>query len=306
MKLQTTTQRYSKIKTARVRTIVDAAIAVLTEYDAAGFAVTLRQLFYRLVADGVLLNCVPDYRNLGRYINQAKEAGTIDWDWVEDRTRMLRGRQRYHSTADLLAAAATDWHMDYWVGQPTRPEVWIEKDALLSIVAPVCNVLDVRYYSLRGWGRPSDKFDAARRFSEYAKIGQSSVVLHAGDYDPTGCSATTNIETELSRYAQKLECENFVVVSRIALNKNQIENMNIPPNKIGEEEKSGESRWNGFVRENNGNSDTWELDALRPAVLQDIVRRAIESSRTNMPAWEKQQRLIRSGSKKLAKIIEAA
>jgi len=53
-----------QFKTQKVRSIVDAAIVVLAEYKDAGFSVTLRQLFYRLVADGVLVNRVADYRSV--------------------------------------------------------------------------------------------------------------------------------------------------------------------------------------------------------------------------------------------------
>src|SRR6266568_839715 len=129
-----------RVRTRSVRAIVDAAIETLEEYDAAGFSVTLRQLFYRLVAKGVLTNTLRQYQYLGRYINTAKEAGEIDWDWVEDITRYVRVRQRYRSTTELLETAVDDWRtdgVDFWVGQSVRPELWIEKDALLSIIAPV-------------------------------------------------------------------------------------------------------------------------------------------------------------------------
>ena len=295
-----------QIKTRKVRSIMDAAIRVLTEYNDAGFSVTLRQLFYRLVSDGVLVNRVPDYRNLGRYINAAKESGEIDWDWVEDRTRFVRVRQRYRSTTQLLANAAQDWHIDFWEGQSVRPELWIEKDALLSIVAPVCHEFDVPYYSLRGWGRPSDKFDAARRFSQHADHGQRSLILHAGDYDPTGLSATQNVETEVSKYMRQLAGE-FVDVRRIALDMDQIEQFNLAPNKIGEDgDKSHESRWAGFVQANNGRRDTWELDALPPVALQDIIREEIQKCIVNKRAWSKRQRLIQDNAIKLQALIEGA
>ena len=295
-----------QFKTQKVRSIVDAAIVVLAEYKDAGFSVTLRQLFYRLVADGVLVNRVADYRNLGRYINSAKEAGEIDWDWVEDSTRYVRGRQRYSTTSQLLRYAAQDWHMDFWPGQALRPELWIEKDALLSIIAPVCTEFDVPYYSLRGWGRPSDKMDAAQRYSDYVGLGQRSVILHAGDHDPTGLSATKNIEKEISKYMRELAGEQLASVRRIALNMEQIKQLALAPNKIGEDgDKSQESRWDGYVQE-TGTKDTWELDALKPTILQGIIRSEIQKCITNKSAWAKRQKLIRAGADRLQRVIDAA
>lgn len=295
-----------QIRVQKVRAIVDAAIAVLTEYDDAGFSVTLRQLFYRLVSDGVLTNTLRQYQYLGRYINTVKEAGEIDWNWVEDITRYVRGRQRYRSTTELLTEMVETWHMDFWQGQSLRPEVWIEKDALLSIIAPVCNEFDVPYYSLRGWGRPSDKFEAAQRYSRYAKLGQRSVILHAGDHDPTGLSATENIEKEIPKYMHELAGIEFVNVRRIGLNREQIKQLTLAPNKIGEDgDKNKESRWDAYVQK-TGTRDTWELDALRPTVLQDIIRDEIKKCITNKSAWTKRQKLIRSGANKLKAFMESA
>jgi hypothetical protein len=295
-----------KIRTRKVRAIVDAAIRVLEDYDAQGFSVTLRQLFYKLVSDGVLINRIPDYRNLGRYINTAKESGEIDWASVEDHTRFVRGRQRYRNTTELLTNAAEDWHMDFWAGQSLRPELWIEKDAVLSIVAPVCNEFDVPYYSLRGWGRPSDKMDAALRFSRHAKAGQHSVILHAGDHDSTGLSATENIENEIAKYMRELAGEQFASVRRVALNMEQIKQLALAPNKIGEDgDKSQESRWAGHVQK-AGTRDTWELDALEPKVLQRIIRDEIERCITDKRAWNKRQKFIRSEAAKLQELIGSA
>jgi hypothetical protein len=298
-----------QIRTQRVRTIVDAAIRVLEDYDAQGFSATLRALFYRLISKGVLINRTKDYRNLGRYINAAKESGEIDWDWVEDRTRFVRVRQRYSTTAEVLESAKDDWDTDgadFWIGQPARPELWIEKDALLSIIAPVCREFDVPYYSLRGWGRPSDKMEAARRYSAYAESGQRSVILHAGDHDPTGLSATENIKTQLAKYMRKLAGEQFVSVNRIALNMEQIESLHLAPNKIGEDgDKNQESRWDGYVQK-TGTRDTWELDALEPSVLQGILRDEIQKYIADKPAWRRQQKLKRDVAAELQELIEGA
>jgi hypothetical protein len=83
-----------------IQRIVDEASAYIDyclakDGDIEGFAATLRQLFYHLVGDGILLNNTPDYRNFGRYLNFAKGAGVLDWDSVYDRTRPLHGRERY-------------------------------------------------------------------------------------------------------------------------------------------------------------------------------------------------------------------
>jgi hypothetical protein len=299
-----------------IQFIVDEAIKLVDLYAADGFRPTLRQLFYRLVTNQILLNCKPDYRNLGRWLNCAKGAGILDWDAIEDRTRYLRGRERYSTTDECKADAAKRWHMDFWVGQFNRPEIWIEKDALLGIIKPICDRYDVRFYSLRGWGRPSDNFEASRRFladykSEPGRI--VNVIFHLGDYDPTGCAVTPQIETAVKNYARQLssadngcDFDAFVDVRRIGLTKDQIKEYTLAPNRIGDEKedvdkeakedkKAAESRRKQYLLDNDGCPDTWELDALDPKQLQDIVEKAIQSCINDQPAWDARQQMIEDG-----------
>lgn len=58
---------------------------------------------------------------------------------------------------------------------------------------------------------------------------------------------------------------------RLALNMDQVRQYNPPPNPA----KITDSRANGYIAEFGGES--WELDALEPAVLEALVRNAIES-----------------------------
>ena len=65
--------------------IIDQAEAILTEYRRQGFVLTLRQLYYQFVARGLLKNLQKEYKRLGSIINDARLAGRIDWEMIEDR-----------------------------------------------------------------------------------------------------------------------------------------------------------------------------------------------------------------------------
>lgn len=306
-----------------IRAIVEAAIENIDDYAEGGFTPTLRQLFYRLVTLQILVNCYPDYRNLGRYINFAKGAGMIDWDSVEDRTRLVRGRNRYNDIEDWAESSLAGWHMDFWAGQPVRPEIWIEKDALLGIIKPICDKYDVRFYSLRGWGRPADNFSAAQRFLQdfYDNpCREKNRVFHLGDYDPTGCAVTPQIDAAVREFGRQIRSDragsefgsdDFVDIVRIGLTKEQIKTFNIVPNRIGDEDededeedaKAVESRKAKFLADNDGCSDTWELDALDPKILQELVEDAIKSCITHPDAWDDRQRFIASQEIKIRTML---
>ena len=63
---------------------------VISEYQAQGYELTLRQAYYQLVARGYIPNNERSYKNIGNLINDGRLAGLIDWYAITDRTRNLR------------------------------------------------------------------------------------------------------------------------------------------------------------------------------------------------------------------------
>ena len=316
------------------RPIIDEVNSLLDDYTLGGFTPTLRQLFYRLVSKEphYLKNTKADYRNLGRHINEAKEGGYIDWDAVEDRTRYLRERPRYANLQDFVDSLIDGWHMDFWTKQLVRPEIWVEKDALLGILEPVCRRYDVGLYSLRGWGRPADNFAAAQRFladSRAKDCPLTTRIFHLGDHDPTGCAVTGQLDEKIREYATKISegWNGFVEVRRLGLmcdkcgETDQIAKYNLSPNRIGDdktekqfdefkdpkekrkERKEEESRKRAYVALHDGCEDTWELDALAPADLQDLVEKAIKSCIEFPIFWDDRQEEIAAAKRTLVRLV---
>ena len=115
-------------------TLIQRANEIIAEYEAQGFALTLRQLYYQFVARRLLENRQSEYKRLGSIINDARLAGLIDWDSIEDRTRELRSHAHWDDPSEIVAACASQYREDLWASQEHRPEVWIEKDALVGII----------------------------------------------------------------------------------------------------------------------------------------------------------------------------
>jgi hypothetical protein len=85
----------------RARVLIETCNEIIANYQAQGFDLTLRQLYYRLVAARVLPNRQREYRRLGRIINDARLAGLVDWRAIVDRTRELRGNSHWDSPASI-------------------------------------------------------------------------------------------------------------------------------------------------------------------------------------------------------------
>ena len=247
-------------------TVIAQANQIIEDYQRQGYTLTLRQLYYQFVARDLLANTERNYKRLGSIVNDGRLAGLIDWDAIEDRTRNLQSQAHWSSPADIVAACASQFRLDLWSGQKYRPEVWIEKEALAGVLDGVCSELDVPYFACRGYVSQSEQWAAGTRFRGYQRSGLRPVVFHLGDHDPSGIDMTRDNADRLAMFARM-----GVEVERLALNIDQVRELNPPPNPA----KVTDSRFDAYQREFG--DESWELDALEPALLVRLVREAVEA-----------------------------
>ena len=127
--------------------IITQANEIIQEYQLDGLDLTLRQLYYQFVSRGLIPNKQTEYKRLGTIISNARLAGYIDWNAIEDRTRNLMGLTHWNDPGEIIKAARSSFMLDHWTDQEYRVEVWIEKEALVGVIASICNKLDVPYFA---------------------------------------------------------------------------------------------------------------------------------------------------------------
>ncbi len=243
---------------------------VIADYSQQGFSLTLRQVYYQMVARAIIPNNERSYKNLGNLISDARLAGLIDWSAIEDRTRNLRGNSHWGTPGDVINSAAFSYHLDYWKDQENYVEVWVEKDALVGIVGQICEKLDVNFFSCRGYVSQSEMWGAARRLRRHQDSDQNIVLLHLGDHDPSGKDMSRDIQDRLITFET-----HGVEFHRLALNMDQIELYNPPPNPT----KLTDSRATGYI--DKFGYECWELDALEPQVISNLIKTNVEKYRDN-------------------------
>ena len=104
----------------------------------------------------------------------------------------------------------------------------------------------------------------------------SPVVFHLGDHDPNGIDMTRDIIDRVKRYARAP-----IDVRRIALTLDQVRAYNPPANFA----KESDSRFASYVRI-FGTTDSWELDALPPTVIVNLVREHVLRLIDDDDAWQ--------------------
>src|SRR3954447_14786510 len=120
---------------AKTLTVVEQANGIFEEYAEQGFTLTLRQIYYQFVARGLLEeNTIAQYKRLGIIIRDARNGGLIDWDAIEDRTREVNTHSSWDDPSEIIRSAANQYREDLWSHQLFRPEVWVEKEALLGVI----------------------------------------------------------------------------------------------------------------------------------------------------------------------------
>lgn len=264
--------------------IIRQANIIIEEYQRQGFKLTLRQLYYQFVSRDLLANRQSEYKRLGSILDDGRKAGMIDWAAIEDRTRNLEKLSVWRSPLDILRAVAEQYREDWWLTQPFYPEVWIEKDALTGVIEPVCNEYRVPYFACRGHVSQSEMYDAAQRFKQISRRGRSVIIFHLGDHDPSGVQMTDDNRARLELLSRHADVE----VVRLALNYDQIEEYSPPPNPA----KDTDSRHGAYAEmmqdhgfDNPDDLPSWELDALNPVVLSDLIRNALDE-RIEPESWE--------------------
>jgi hypothetical protein len=267
-------------------------------------------------------NAEPNYKWLGDIVNKGRMAGYIDWDSIVDRTRELEERPHWQSPVELVEAAVQQFRVDRRADQPRYVEVWIEKDALTGVISGACERFDVPYLSCRGYSQ-SEMWGAAQRLLKHIRDGQDVTILHLGDHDPSGIDMTRDIEDRLALFigsdyvravAKDLgvkatsfseanleltvrEALDRLHVDRVALNMDQVEQFNPPPNPA----KMTDSRFQSYLDE-HGN-ESWELDALSPATIANLISDRLDVLYDEEP-WQRALDREEDGRQILARIAQ--
>jgi len=266
---------------------------ILSEYG--DMRLTLRQIYYRLVADHNYPNKRSSYNQLSSQLVRAREEGLVDERRIEDRTRSFLGGYLLHAITqqgelsflssyggwtdpESFEEAVKEFFLDFWenyqldmwVDQEYFIVVWVEKDALSRVVANVANEYRVITAPSRGYASYTYIKNIIARLPEDKKI----VILHFSDHDSSGLDMTRDLWERLRRYSGR-----NITVKRIALTYDQVQEYGLAPNPT----KTTDTRAAAYIQKYG--MECWELDAIEPKELQRLVLEAIKEY-VDDEAWQ--------------------
>lgn len=262
--------------TDSARETVDRANQIIQEMSEQGYVLTLRQLYYQFVRCNWFPNENREYKRLGRLVTQAREAGEMDWLAIEDKQRTAYQQPSEEDPAEVLDGLEFGLMFNMWARQDHYLEVWVEKQALEGVVSRPCQRLDVTYMACKGYLSASEAWRAGLRFLMARSEGKHCHLIHLADHDPSGLNMTDDNRLRLHLFAET----NHIEVRRLALNMDQVEKYDPPPNPA----KETDSRSAAYVAKFG--HDSWELDALEPKVLDELIMSTINEYRDEK-VWER-------------------
>lgn len=237
---------------------------IIKDYQSQGLRLTLRQLYYQLVSKNVVPNTEKSYKALGNLVSDARLAGLVDWDAIEDRNRTPLTWAEYENVQELVEDAIRGYRLPRWEGQANYVELWVEKAALAGVLRPLAAKYHVTLMVNRGYSSTSSMYESAQRF-HYAAHGKNPILFYLGDHDPSGEDMVRDIEDRMVMFGL-----HGIEVRKLALTMAQVREYNPPPNPA----KMSDSRAEKYVELHGAHS--WEVDALNPATLASIIEDAFQ------------------------------
>ncbi len=305
-------------------------------YNVKEIKLTNRQIYYQLVSSDILPNSKETDARMNAFLTDLRYAGEVDWDAIEDRSRVTSMPPEWDSVADLIESAIYQFRLPRWSDQDYHVELFSEKQALESIIQPIAEKYHIRVGYNKGYGSSAYAYEIYTRLKSKIKEGKKTVILYVGDHDPSGLNMVADINKRMIEFLTKgkvnmfekfntydkefdVKCkelcgkcsfaetcrgsvyesisdcavnkildkeaqdevqnmtpskrqesiaEMFRVIP-LALNLDQIKQYHLPPNPA----KTTDPRAKWYIAK-FGN-ESWELDALKPEVLIDIVEKGI-------------------------------
>jgi hypothetical protein len=252
--------RSSSIKRQRrSKAEIDAIREAIYKVVARDKPMTVRQIFYRLVALGIIDKTEAEYRQTaGRLLTAMRRAGDIPFNWIADNTRWMRKPRTYSSLGQALQRTLEHYRRAVWDNQNAYVEVWLEKEALAGVLVEVTEEWDVPLMVTRGYPSLSYLYAAGMMIKGMRK---PVFLYYFGDYDPSGLDIARSVEQGIRAFAPRADLH----FERVAVTPEQITTLNLPTRPT----KQSDSRARLF----KGNSV--EVDAIEAGTLRELAHDCI-------------------------------
>lgn len=263
------------------RPFLDAAVAVVNSLKSY-WPLSVRQIHYRLLNTVVLKNAndpksryandLKSYKDLCEILARGRLAGNLPMESISDDTRPFTQWNTHRNPESFITSEIKKLFLGYWrdllQSQPNQIELVGEKLTVEKILKRAAAEYCVSVSIGKGYAPLDVRHKMVQRFKKSGK--EKLVILYVSDFDPEGRDMPTAFARSL-RDDFGIE-EDRIQLVRVALNPEQISELNLPPMMKA---KKDSSRYEKFAASHG--DDVYELEAVPPETLQQFVSDAILS-----------------------------
>lgn len=272
--------------------LIDQVRLIIQEYD---FALTLRQIYYQLVAKQIIPNLQKYYAKLSRLCVIGRDEGYLSEESFADRLREIDKISCWDNLFDFTDTVRNAYRKDKWINQEKYIEIWTEKDALRGVISPITNKWDVGLLVVRGQVSRTAIYEAYQRFRQKESEDKECYLFYFGDFDPSGLSIFNSLQSRISNFK---DGSLSLIFKRIALTQKQIKKYKLPQDPA----KKSDPNYRKFVEEYGDN--VVELDSLPPNILRIYVEECIEQN-INLEELTQVLKIERKEKKKLNNFLDS-
>lgn len=249
---------------SKTRELLSQTASIIAEYRQYG-PMTCRQIFYRLVGNFSFRKDEQAYESLCETLQKARRARLISFDAIRDDGTTAIGVGGYDSLGDLvdsIDASVNHYRLRRDIGQPYRIIVQCEASGMTQMLWQMVNGFGATVRSAGGFDSVTQKYGLAR---DIAVHDRPTVVLHLGDYDPSGVHVFSNLEADVAAFLGDMDDPGKAIFRRIAVTPEQIHDLQLLTAPAKKTDKRSFAGLNGDC------SSTVQCEAIAPSDLEDIV-----------------------------------
>jgi hypothetical protein len=269
---------------------LNCARQVLNEYRD-NWPLTVRQIFYRLVASFEYPKLEKNYQALSQMIARARRAhpiggsGAIPFEAIRDDT--MRTENPFHfedgenGYRRYMLQVAEQFRLNRQDDQERVIELWCEAGGMVPTMADIADPFGIKVSSGGGYDSVTSKHQlACRARDRFNDEGRGTLVLHVGDFDGSGEDMFNVLHEDCLTMFMQWGCpEHGFEVTRVALTENQVREYNVetaPPKPSDSRTEGFLNRYYGLANELGTDDISAQLEALTPPELTTLITAEIE------------------------------
>ena len=243
------------------------------EYASEGiYSVTVRQMFYAATVDGVVEKQETGYGKIQRVLADMRRSGELPYSFIADNVRWVRVPRLYRNASHAVQSTSETYRRNYWQGQESCPQIWLEKEALAGVFQEVTDGYGVPLYVSKGFCSITFLHDSLKG------LGEGDQLFLFYDFDASGQCIAQTLANEAN--------ERGAIVELVGVTPKQIKEWSLPERPS----KQTDTRARSF-QESFGDVGSVELDAIPPKKLWALLKEKIDSCIDDPDDWENQKAL---------------